>query len=263
MIDFDKDTNFIKVGGKNVCEITRCDNGDEFEGFTSGLVYLDLTMPEVDNGGPAAVGLYNFGGLVFNMYNTNPKGSTSLKILGSFNTVEKGETIDFIGSTGSVKSTAFNVMSEIKEITVTVAAPDGSIILNKVDITEPRQLVATEVGSYKVLYEAKSVSGTTNTRPYTITVMDRVPPVIEILGNVAEAAKLNSVISVPKMSVTDDNTPKDEIKSYVYYFTPLGQMVRLEGNSFKAEQKGTYAIIYYASDNDNAIATKIFYVVVR
>lgn len=257
VIEFDKNTNFIKVGSKNVCKITKCDNGDIFEGFTSGMAYLDLTMPEVDNGGPAAVGLRNFGGMIFTVFNKNPKGSTSLKIFGDFGAVEKGDVIDIPAAT------AFNMLSDIKSVTVTVADPDGDILLNKVDITQPKQVVANKVGGYKILYEAKSVSGTSITRPFTLTVMDRVPPIITVNGTIVEAAKLNSVINVPKMTVTDDNTPKEQIKTYVYCFTPLGQMIRLDKNSFKAEQKGTYAIVYYASDNDNAIATKIFYVVVR
>lgn len=258
-VEFDKETNMLIIGGKNICQITHCDNGDIFHGFKGESVYLEFNMPEVDNNATAAIGILNFAGQSFDISKTSTKSkltSSAIKVLGDFNSVEIGEQFVIPAAT------AFDFMGSIKSLTVTVTAPDGSPILDGVDISEQKVITANWCGNYKILYEAKNSSGQTGKRNFSIAVLDRVPPVITLSGEVQKAGIVNKQINLPKMDVEDENTAKEEIESFVYVIAPNATGTRIENYKFTPDRKGTYTVVYYAADADKAIATKIFYIFV-
>lgn len=256
-VEFDSQRNMIIIGGRDICEVTHCDNGDVFHGFTSGYAYLDFTMPEVENEGLAAIGVVTFAGQNFDVSKTSTKSRPTVKVLGDFDTVEVGEEFTIPAAI------AFDFMNEVKSVTVTVTAPDGSALLNNVDISEVKTVTANMCGNYKIVYVAKNKINAEGKKTFTVNVLDRVVPEITLSGSVQEAAVLNSIVILPTMTVSDDNTNAEDIITYIYCIAPNGQWNKVENNRFTADKKGTYMVVYYASDSDNAIAIKTFSIVVK
>jgi len=255
-VEFNKEDNTLIIGGREICKITHCNNGDVFHGFKGGSIYLDFAMPEVENEAIAAIGIAEFAGQSFDISKTSAKSKPSIKVLGEFEAVEVGE--DFV----IPKATAFDFMNDVQSLKVTVTAPDGSVLINGENADVDKTVKATWCGNYKIVYEAKNSVGLSYARNFSLTVLDRVPPVITLSGEVQKAAELDKVVKLPEMEVTDDNTAVEEIVTYVYVIKPNASSIALENYEFTPDKKGTYTVVYYAADSYNAIATKIFYIVV-
>ena len=169
-------------------------------------------MPEVENEGLAAIGVVTFAGQNFDVSKTSTKSRPTVKVLGDFDTVEVGEEFTIPAAI------AFDFMNEVKSVTVTVTAPDGSALLNNVDISEVKTVTANMCGNYKIVYVAKNKINAEGKKTFTVNVLDRVVPEITLSGSVQEAAVLNSVVILPTMTVSDDNTNAEDIITYIYFF---------------------------------------------
>jgi hypothetical protein len=238
-----------------VCKIDVCDNGNRFNGFTSGAVCFDFEVPEVE--GIGAVGIGNVGGQEFKSAIKRDRSGPVIKIFGEFSDVKRGGRIDI------PSAEAFDYISGVESLTVTVSSPSKAIVLDGANIDKPLQVDANEFGEYKIQYKAIDGKGNSKERNFTVKVWDEVPPTIVLVGEVSTTAKVNSEIVLPVMTVTDNDTKEENIKAYIYYIAPNGYEGRVKDNKFTPDQTGVYIIVYFAQDADGATATDIHYITVR
>ena len=255
-VAFDNQTNFITIGESKVkaCKIDTCDNGNRFYGFTSGAIYVDFEVPEVE--GVGAIGIGNIGGQEFKSATKRDRSGPIINIYGAFSDVKLGGKIEIPAAE------AFDYISGVKSLTVTVSA-NKVVVLDSVPIDKPIQVDATEYGEYKILYRAVDMLGNPKERNFSVKVWDEVPPTITLSGNVPTTAKVNEEIVLPTMTATDNDTKPEKLKTYVYYIAPNGYEGRVTDNKFTPNQKGTYVVVYFAQDLDGATTTDIHYITVR
>lgn len=153
-------------------------------------------------------------------------------------------------------------------------ASDGTI-LNGVPFDKEYTITLDSYGIYSVSYTsvASMFSGQRGLT-YTVSVFDEVAPTIAINGkNTEESAKLNSTVTLPSVTVTDNLTATEEIIVRTFVISPddiiteitedtilnencMGGNV-LSATEIKVTMKGVYRILFRAEDTaGNVVATE-------
>lgn len=254
-VSFDATTNKLYVGQLAICELNQLDNGKTFKGFTSGEVYLSFAATPTT--GKAAIGIVSIAGQSFNSTIKLDRVGPELQVLGDFSEVKIGDTLNIPAAE------AFDFISGIRSVCVTVVSPSNEVLLNNVDITIDKTITISEFGKYKIQYRATDGRGVTKETNYTIGVLDTQPPEIILLGELPESIKVGKVVKIPAMEVVDNNSGVENIKTYIYVITPNGEMLGINNNQFTAERKGEYIVVYVAMDEDNTTATKRITILAR
>ncbi len=167
-------------------------------------------------------------------------------------------------------ATACDVLGQISQFTVTVSAPNGSV-LHSGSATEAVKFSLNEVGNYKVVYYAKDSNGKYQELSYLLRVYDETAPTITVNGTLKSEYKVGDKISIPGYSATDNNgnctvqvevvLPNNEIRLLQYNVN--GQITwdltsdkslykngfAVDANTFVAEYKGVYVLRFLAYDD--------------
>ncbi len=245
-------TSFI-VNGVRVA-VSETDAGEAFSGFSTGMVYLRAEMSEI--GGAAAYKVVSVNDHPFTE-STRDHIAPKIAVLHDYGgSYSRGETYTIGGAF------AADVLSPSVTFELTVRGPDGQIVtdtngvrLEKADPTAEHTIVLEQYGQYRVSYTALESSAFTP-RPqsasfgYAVNVEDVVAPQIELKGTLTQTAKVGDVIILPAYSVTDNETPAEEIVICVYVLNPNGVLVALKGNAFKPSYAGVYEFRITAADAD-------------
>ena len=140
---------------------------------------------------------------------------------------------------------------------------EGETLDYDTDYTKEYSFLATESGKYVVYMEVEDSVGNNETFAYAVTVVDREAPVITLSGTYEEAKAGKSVI-LAKATVTDNETPVEEMEVYVVVVCPNWETLMAEnGKEFKPDQYGTYTVWYYVTDGDGNIAMQSYQFTVK
>ena len=232
-----------------LADIAGYENGETFEGFSSGKVYVDFSADEVsapsryvieeicDNVISRAFGDYSAPTFVI------PDNDGGKQKVGTVYTLAAG----LCGDVFAPNSTA----------TLTVYAPDGSIVTdtngNKLQNASPytaHKILLSSYGTYRAEYAIaeKDWVGNSTTYTFAISVPDVDPPKIKFTGSV-KTAKVGDVIVAPSFTVSDNVTAREDIYTEIFVINPNGRLIRLENaNSIKCEYVGEYTFVVYAAD---------------
>lgn len=257
-IGYDATTYKINVGNSDVAVIKTTDSGKTFEGFKSGKAYLEFYTSGVSGEGVLGIGAIS-GQTLSKRIRQDVSGPT-INVLGDFDEIKKGEQLIIPAAK------AFDFFSGVESLSVSVLAPNGTYLLKDADISESLSVTASYIGKYTIIYSAKDYLGnesSNSTYSYSVSITDSVPPVITLSGTVQTTGSVGKKITLPKMTATDDNTPQDELLTYVYYIAPNGQVVKITDYSFEPSQKGQYVVIYFAQDGDGSTAIRRFVIEVK
>jgi hypothetical protein len=238
-----------------ICQFDKSDNGKNFDGFASGEVYLSFAAaPTADR---AAIGIVSIAGQFFNSTVKQDRIGPNLQVLGDFSDADYGDTVVIPAAI------AFDFISGVKSVTVTVTSPSNEVLLNNYDIADSTTITVNEYGKYKIKYTATDGVGKTKEKNYTIVVLDTIPPEITLLGELPPTAKVGKLVKIPSMQVTDNNGSPESVKTYIYVIAPNGETTWIKDNQFTPTLQGDYLVVYVAIDSDNATTTKRITVRVR
>ncbi len=242
-------TNKVTAGYRKVIKITKTDSGRTFEGFPSGSIYLEIKFKDVAS--ESAFSIERISAQDFTKYHIGDNKGPEIKMLGTIGEVE----LD--GKVIIPAAVAYDLASGVKGgVTVTVTSPSGRYLVGTssagVAADKEYEITLEEVGDYTIEYTATDLLGKTTTKEEYVTVMDKVPPEIKISGKVPTSGKVNTEITLPSMTVSDDHTETEDILKYIYYIAPNGKVVRMSGTTFTPDQKGQYIVVYFAQDSHNA-----------
>ena len=141
------------------------------------------------------------------------------------------------------KLTAFDLLDKNVTVTLTVVKPDGTLVYKG---NEGYTLEVTESGEYSVEYTATDSAGNIRRLVSSVYVTDIVSPVIEVNG-IAASVKVGDEITLPKATITDNDTAADKILSYVYVVKGNNRK-QIVGDTYKFTAAGVYKIRYVAYD---------------
>lgn len=228
------------VLGMEVATITTYADGSEFDGFPSGMVYLEI---EADGSfGITSIANQNLNNFVRDAI------APLLTINGSFSgTYVPGQVITL------PSATAYDVLSAIGDISVVVKSADGQVVLSG---TADKELtfVPQTYGTYSVVYSVADASGNKMTYSSSVVVIDNVKPTLTFEGTVPATAKVGTTLTLPKYTVSDNgDIGKVIVKNYVC--GPDGIMLSVASDgTVKLNARGTYIVYYLVVDgNDNVV----------
>lgn len=228
----------LDVLGMEIGTITEYQNGSKFNGFPSGMVYMEI---ETDG----SMALTSIANQNFNNY-VRDSIEPLLDMSGSFS----GKYLP----TQTVKlpsATAYDVLSTVGEVKVVVKSPSGEIVASGTADKE-MSFVPQNYGTYTVIYSVSDSSGNEKTYSSSFMVLDDVDPTLSFDGSVPESAKVGTSITLPKYTISDNgDIGKIVVKNYVC--GPDGIMLLVsEDGTVNLDKKGTYIIYYFVvDDNDN------------
>ena len=238
------------------------DLGNPFTGFTHG-VYLDISM----------VGVTSVSSIAIITISNQDFGHNDIYIdVSSPIIIFKTKFINEqeYGANGFIPSVeVFDVLSEATA-KVLVKAPDGSFVVKNEDASADHTFPLNSFGIYNVTYSAEDSDGNFVSIPRKITVFDNVAPVLTVKNNLKETYKLNSAVTIPSYTASDNLgiytlnifllLPNNEerllildksgtVTSYLDVNSPIyNSSFKVNNNTFRVEQTGRYTLRYVLYD---------------
>lgn len=239
-----EDYSLSDVTGAEVTTFTTYTNGDEFKGFSSGNVYMDvwvggisdarfnLTMKKINN-------------QVMNITRDDYQ-EPNITVNGEFTSrVPVGYTMKL------PTASSYDVLNAVGDLTVQVTL-DNKVVLEKTLANKEHEVTFTECGSYVVLYQVSDANNNVQTSRYVISVYDDIKPTLTFEGDMPTEVKANSKVELPKYTIKDnDDVSTVTVNAYVYY--PDGTMKEIKNNVVNTTVKGKYVLNYIVKDKNNNI----------
>lgn len=146
------------------------------------------------------------------------------------------------------KAKAFDVMGQAAIPTVTIEAPDGSMVARKQNIDVEYTFTATQFGGYKVTYYVSDGLNDAKAKTIVYEVIDTTAPVIgdvyveKLIYNVGET------FTVPTFTAVDNYDSADALITYVLV-CDFEDMYRIVEDSYTFTTVGKYRIRFCAVDS--------------
>lgn len=236
-------------GKDNICgTLSRLVNGKPFVEFPSGMVYIDMRFMGVSGKATAAVM-----GINGQLFDDTQKDYMRPQIFLEKEIVRNAS----INETVIIPAArAYDVLDPYTELTVTVKGPKGWIVFDKQPTDRELSFKAERYGQYTITYTAIDSRKNVARYPASVTVMDDVPPTLEIRGEMPEIARVGEKVVLPEISASDNTD--GAVKVYVHYIDPLGRMIRVENGEFIPQITGEYKILVFAKDDAYSYVRKEF-----
>lgn len=239
------------------------DNGNLFSSFDSGL-YLDISLQGVS--ASSAIKMLNIDNQALGHNDFYLDGAAPIIIFKERLVNEQ----EYNSDANIPVVEAFDILGEAT-VTITVKGPDGSFKIKNLDATIKHSFKLDAFGSYLLTYRAEDNSGNNVSYPRKITVFDNVAPTLTVKNNLKESYKINSEIKIPSYTISDNLgkytlnvyliLPNDEERLLIKdidgqvtsYLSPDSMLYnpsfKVNSNTFRAEQYGTYRLRYVAYDD--------------
>ena len=245
------------VANNTVNEIKETVYGAPFKGFSSGYVWVELRFDGVKE--QAAVLVEKIGNHIFGSLSTD---SIAPAI---YMTADAGGVMSIGTEVTLPVAYAGDVLDPNINFTVTVTAPDGSILLDKADPTKEYSVCLNAYGAYYVQY---SVSDTFNRSPnqagytYAFVVEDEEAPTLILDKKLITQATVGETYVLPNYKVSDNVSEAKNIVVLRYFVGPNGRMKEIpaNSNSISFTEAGEYELYIMATDeagNVTCISTVI------
>lgn len=255
---YDNDQSAISLDKSNYVSVKTYTDGSIFNGFPSKKIRLYIEFVDVKGETEIAVTEINSQGL---------KNSTIMDRVSPWVVTESiGDRMKNVGDVVTIKpAIASDVLDPSVQLSVTVYDPDSKpvtstsgVLLKDVSGSDSYQFALSVYGNYRISYTAVDSAGNKTVYPILINVIDRESPVITLERQNISTAKKGATIVVAPITVSDNNTPSEEIVVCCFVVRPCGMRFYVdlnESNSFVATETGTYCIRYVAFDALGNITT--------
>ena len=246
---YDSKTKKAKLGNSDALLVETYENGNAFQGFSSGETYVTFTFEKVVGESMVLVTKLNNQSL----YDTYGDGVAPSVI---FENYAHGERK--IGDTVSIpRIYVGDVLDPNVTVTYSIYAPDrtyvkdiNGVILQAVDYTMDYSFVVEQLGTYSVSMRAEDSFGNYNVYSYGITVSDTQAPIL-VLSPGVEECNLGETVEL-KQAIIKDNFD-EETSVFVIVMLPEGRTeeIKIDGSGayiFTPKTLGKYEIWYYTVD---------------
>lgn len=247
----------VQYGTQNTqkANIKTYENGTEFKGFSSGMVYVTFSFENVNSDSAFMIS-------AINGKNKFSSDTDTLKPkIGVF--AERGGDRSINSEIEVPKAVATDVVDGAVKVLFTVYAPDGSVCydidgvyLNNVPADEKHVVKYDEYGKYEIHYTAADRFGNTEETSYIVRIVDEIPPIMTVNGSINAKVKVGDRIKLP--SVTVDDNYDEEITVYVCCVTDTGNIIDVSGGIFVPIREGKYTIRYYCFDKAGNYVSRDF-----
>lgn len=231
--------------------VSAYDNGEPFHGFSSGKVYITVTMENAREG--AGYLILDITGTPLS-YREIDTTAPNFAVLGDY-----GGSFS-IGKTYTMApAMAGDTFAAKTSLTVTVTDPEDNVVVDK-DGLELKDVSAdraysfdlVKYGKYKMEYTAKEEDWFNGRKVFInyVMVMDEIAPAIRLTSDYTKTVKVGENIIIPNFEVSDNLDATENLSVDKLILNPLGRTERLPGssNSLKASHEGMYRITIMVKD---------------
>lgn len=253
-LKYNNSTHKIQTNNTVIIPVKKYVNGEKFEGFSSGSVYLNIEFVNPANNN-VAVSVIDINGQ--EMSNTKYDYIRPRAVMDD----DYGGSKNIHEIVNLCSATAYDVLDPCPKISLSAYDENNEYIkdLDGQPIKDVRcdidhQFKADQYGSYRISYHIVDFDENSAYFTYVISVYDKNAPQIAFLEANPTTAKVGETIKFVQAYVTDDLTSTDNIKLLIYVILPTGQIVEAKNNSYLFNMAGQYIIRYMALDEANNIS---------
>jgi hypothetical protein len=250
---FDATLNKLNyAGGTEVAAVSQLKDGRVFEGFSSGLVFVEFEF-----NGVSASEDYNSKIIVKTVSNQNMDyfienepsyvdgDTTGPNLLFADKMVNYRTTINSQFVVSSAMAYDF-IQQGSSYARVTVKDPSQNTIINE-KLTSSTTITLNKYGTYTVQYRATDYLGKTTVKTFNVVVYDNESPTIIVNGTIKNEYSVGSKLTLPGCSVTDNCS--QNLTAKIYIKTPSANYLTLDGKvPYEFKEKGSYLLVYSAQD---------------
>jgi len=234
-------------------------NGEAFTGFSSNLIYVHVDMLNAKAGAG-----YKF--LSINGANISRRNldvfAPAFKILGDFGGSKSLNQVIEI-----YPAVANDAFAPITELTLTVYAPDGTIVtdnngvsLNKVATDVSRFITLSQYGRYQIVYnitEKDWVVSNPLSLVKTVFVIDEEKPQVVFTNATQTTAKVGETITLPNFVYRDNISANENIQIMRGVYSPMGIFYLFDDtqNSIECMYEGEYKFLVMVLDEHGNMAS--------
>ena len=190
------------VNDKPCAIVTEDDEGREFWGFSGG-VYMRIFFDGVE--GASSVKLCSLNGQELG-YRKENKDQASDTVAPEINVIGEYVYKHNLGEEITVyNASAFDVLSQVTELTVKVVDPDGQIVLNPIETDKSYSFKLSKTGDYRIIYEAYDLYGNkTHIDDILIGSSDTTLPIYRFDASFDKYYRVGASITLPEVDVSDN-----------------------------------------------------------
>ncbi len=256
-ISYSNVTKTVKHNNQSII-ITNCVNGDVFEGFTGGCVYVAFEMENVS--GDASIEMIAINGQSMSNYKED-SGKPVVNINGSYaSTYGIGTTLTTLTGYGiDVISGLLNAEITIKRVDSGLVKDVNGVSVNKLDASKAYEIVLDAYGEYIITYTTRDASGIDGTRNvFSFYVEDVTKPTVELSGDPVKVVKRGDSFIMPNISASDDSA--DTIPTFAIIVDSNDKYVCVGADGYTFVKKGTHKVILGAFDAEGNMTSIQYYV---
>lgn len=256
-LNYNNTEKTIKIDNDAVISIEKNEAGQDFIGFVKYDVYVSFEFIGVL--GNASVNIYELNGQTFN---------SNKYILPPVFThvVSVGEIA--VGQTFKINKI---IVDDVLDPCVTVSdfyvttpsgdyaySVDGIKLDSSADYTQNYYVKAEEYGAYTIYLNAYNSSGMYSYLPVyeEVWVVDMVSPTITLKSDLPTIISVGSTVRLPNIEVDDDCSLPEDITLYTVVRFADGTFSAVKNQSFKADKKGEYTVMFVAYDQNGNTTIK-------
>ena len=208
--------------------------------FSSGLVYLSVSVKEVS--GTAGFELRRINNQTYlGLFDEGENFDLTAPVVVPSEDIE---LIKYVGDSIVIPSAkAYDVLDPVSTISLRVMRNDEQIYQQ--NDAEGTVIFAELPGEYMIVYTASDSSGNTASATYTVKVINRAAPSINVQGNLPAQTSAGSTVKIPQATASD--FAGNALEVFVYVIDADNYMQQA-ADSFVAEKAGTYVVRYYCYD---------------
>lgn len=193
--------------------VTTDDNGNAFNGFPSGRVYMSTEAFGIKAGQKYLVTQIDN-----HVIGARARDSATPRVAISG---QYGGIFDVKSEYVVTSALASDVIDPNVTCTVTVTKPNGDVMtdvngLELQDVSADKEYVIklNDYGQYKVTYKSTDWAKQNGVSSYAVNVFDQRAPKVSIKGNWASTAKVGESVILPEMEISDDYSEKSALSVY-------------------------------------------------
>ena len=221
--------------------VAKDDQGNDFNGFPSGRVYISVETTDA-----AAGSQYYVKRIDNHIINTATTDRTEprVAIVGEYGGIHSQNDIYSIAPAYASDSLDADVSA-----VVSVRTPSGELVadvngllLDNVPADKYYDIKLTDYGQYKVIYKAVDYTNAVGEISHTINVFDEKAPTATVATTWSATAKVGETVELPEIYIADDYSSIKEMKVVRYVRNPYGRATMF-GTEYKVTDFGE--IKYY------------------
>lgn len=226
-------------------------NGMAFNGFPSGRAYFSVSFEKSDlSGANASFSLLQINNQALS-YVKNDRIEPELYING------KNSGRYYVGTEIVIPAAeAYDVLNPLKKLTMTLKAPDDTVLFNQVDATKEYTFTLEQIGKYEITYEAVDKANRSTSVTRSVICCDGVAPTLQLKTPLPEKTSVGAKLTLPNYIVTDDNPTAVQVT--VNVIAPNGVLAAAQNGEIVFETKGNYIVQYVVRDENGNVNVYVY-----